>query len=597
MLPEDAAARAMAAAAQRLQRLRAAQAAPKPAAIDLPVAAVAEVVIVAPVQPVVQPEAPVAEAVVTPAAEIVEAEVVQDERVAEVAEVVEIEAPAPDAAPVIEAAPFEETVAEDAQDDDALLSRLGAATETVEAEVEAVEPVAETAADDDMLNALRVTLAAEEPMAEAVAPDAAPAVAFPEEGYDAEELPEDAAETLSHLPEEAADFDDLPEAVTEEAEAIAVPAEVAPQTHRSDEVAGESVTDAPVLEMAPAAEEPVAEEPVVQTPVIQAEPVEVTAPMVADKIQRARARVIKIRRLDTALRGEDTLAPAVETVSLDQPRPAAPQPETPKAETARTELARTEPTRLPQAETDEASMDRLMEKANSELEEPQTKRRRSAIAHLKAAVLATVAERRANLRGLRPEDSQREDPYRKDLDQAMRPAAEKPAPLVLMPTARIDRRVEAAPVSTAPNLAPAIHPVRPRRVSAAAASLAERPAYTPPAFSPEEDELAALEVSNVFEENPNQSFEEFAERIGASSLQDMIEAAGAYLTLVKGHGAFTRPELFQQLASVGAETSREDGLRGFGRLLREGRLTKTQAGLYALTETSPMLAHAKRHAG
>ena len=77
----------------------------------------------------------------------------------------------------------------------------------------------------------------------------------------------------------------------------------------------------------------------------------------------------------------------------------------------------------------------------------------------------------------------------------------------------------------------------------------------------------------------------------------MIEAAGAYLTLVKGHGAFTRPELFQQLASVGAETSREDGLRGFGRLLREGRLTKTQAGLYALTETSPMLAHAKRHAG
>jgi len=149
-----------------------------------------------------------------------------------------------------------------------------------------------------------------------------------------------------------------------------------------------------------------------------------------------------------------------------------------------------------------------------------------------------------------------------------------------LPTSRIDREPQAATTAAA-------QPVRPRRVTS---TVIQRPA-----FAPEEDELVAEEVANVFHDAPKQSFQEFADGIGASSLQDMIEAAGAYLTLTKG-GSFTRPELFAQLNALGSEPSREDGLRGFGRLLREGRLTKTDAGTYALTETSPMLAHAKRRA-
>ena len=311
-------------------------------------------------------------------------------------------------------------------------------------------------------------------------------------------------------------------------------------------------------------------------------------PQVAEKIQRARARVIKIRRIEA----QSPADPALPAPSLNGQAPA-PDAGSDAAASLRSALTETSAHRLPAAETDEASVDRLLQKAATEFEEPQTKRRRSAIAHLKAAVMATVAERRA--RGARqPDENLRQNPYRQDLDQVMRPltppAAEKPAPLVLLPTLRIDPRAPSA----APAPAPAsVQPVRPRRVTAAA--LAQRPA-----FAPEEDELAAelsaAEVTNVFGDGAGQSFQDFADGLGAHSLQDLIEAAGAYLTLTKGEGGFTRPELFAQLTAAGSEPSREDGLRGFGRLLREGRLTKTEAGTYALTETSPMLAQAKRRA-
>ena len=45
------------------------------------------------------------------------------------------------------------------------------------------------------------------------------------------------------------------------------------------------------------------------------------------------------------------------------------------------------------------------------------------------------------------------------------------------------------------------------------------------------------------------------------------------------------------------QLNREDGLRGFGKLLRDGRIQKTVRGQFALSETSPILTEAKRIAG
>ncbi|NBZ89450.1 hypothetical protein [Stagnihabitans tardus] len=635
MLADDAAAAAMASAAQRLQRLRAAQAgaqittavtAPMAAPVAAPVAAPAEAPVSA---PELAPEpAPVAPPVVAPVAETAT-------EPASPAPTLLDAAPAPEAkpedliapAPLAEAAELPASTAPEIEDTDPQ-------AELAQAEAPAAEVEAAAEADDALLSALRETLSgaldsdsiapepAPEPQPFDMAaltleptedlPEAEPEALSPEadlpeiveetlaEAEEAAQAEIEASATLAAIlaapepedlpaPEMAADeelpeapfaepeaWSDAVEAPAEEPDAFEEPEAPAEEPEAFEEPEALAEPEAPTEPEAVAAEAEAAPEAIFGA---EPAPLEEAAPQVAEKIQRARARVIKIRRIEAQAAPETApeTAPEADPSAALRAVMTEPQPETPA-------------NRLPAVETDEASVNRLLQKAATEFEEPQTKRRRSAIAHLKAAVLATVAERRAK-GAAKPDDSLRENPYRQDLDQAMRPAAEKPAPLVLLPTLRIDQRAPAAQ-APAPAAAPApvaVQPVRPRRVTAAA--LAQRPA-----FAPEEDELAAAEGSNVFSDGPGQSFQDFADGLGAHSLQDLIEAAGAYLTLTKGEGGFTRPELFAQLTAAGSEPSREDGLRGFGRLLREGRLTKTEAGTYALTETSPMLAQVKRRA-
>ncbi len=345
--------------------------------------------------------------------------------------------------------------------------------------------------------------------------------------------------------------------------------------------------------------------------------VEISAPVVAEKIQRARARVIKVRRLDTLTASGLPAEPPVDEPVADQtmvePSPAAenapPVELSPEAEAdLQHELAALEaelgdkpaaqsapqdqafePHRLPATVTDEASVNRLLEKAQTEADVPESKRRRSAIAHLKAAVLATVAERRINPVGRN--NDQRMDPYRKDLDQAVRPVpSDKPAPLVLVSSQRIDRKPD-APRGLAQTAPVVVQPVRPRRIPSSA-SVQQAMSSTL-----EDDDIDQYDVENIFADPGKQSFQEFADSLGATSMSDLIEAAGAYCKVVLGRDSFTRPQLFQQVSTIPSQvdTSREDSLRGFGRLLRDGRMTKGKGGHYTLSETSLLLHEARRH--
>ncbi|MCW1917459.1 hypothetical protein NX862_01695 [Rhodobacter sp. KR11] len=650
LLAEDAATQAMASAAQRLQRLRAAQAAPvvvhaadvtgaqvkAPAPEAAPEAlvtlalaaapAVAPVHALTPVEPVADITADTtgqitdkiaAEGIAPPLTELApEAEVIADDIPADMPEVLPEDAQPEDAQPedalvdapesaadlamftrLAEVATPAHTEALSPADDVLAVAQESAEPETVEPETTGLLPMAEDT-DADVLSALRETLAGALDSAE-ITPEA---LAAEGQFADADQAPaaDDLAAILEQPPVEALtpiqtaevtlpDLGaylvpaeaDLPEDQPQELPAdltLVLPEDISadlPEDYRAEDLAALPATDEqPEVEALAPAE--VVAEVVAETP----REGDAQAPLVAEKIQRARARVIKIRRLEPSAPVDSPIAaeePAATEALTTAPATAPAEDRSAALRSALTEPA---PSRLPVAQTDDAAVDRLIQKANSEFEEPQTKRRRSAIAHLKAAVLATVAERRAK-GAPKPDDNLRQDPYRKDLDQVMRPATERPAPLVLLPTLRIDQP------ATAP-AAVAVQPVRPRRVTHAATLR--------PAFSPEEDELAAAEMANVFNETPKQSFQDFADGLGASSLQDLIEAAGAFLTLTRGQDGFTRPELFAQINALGSEPSREDGLRGFGRLLREGRLTRTEAGTYALTEISPMLAQAKRRA-
>lgn len=218
-----------------------------------------------------------------------------------------------------------------------------------------------------------------------------------------------------------------------------------------------------------------------------------------------------------------------------------------------------------------SDLTRIFEKTDTQLDAPASSQRRNAIQHLRAAVAATRAEHSA---GSSLRENVDDSAYRSDLanvvrprrpqiaaptERSVRPEEGRPAPLKLVAEQRIDM----------PRA-----PIRPRRISS-----------------------SDLEA-DVFAENKDASFSDFAEEMGASSLPDLLEAAAAYLSDVEGRPQFSRPMLMGKLKEVEQERfSREDGLRSFGQLLRQGKLQKLAGGRFAVTEETEFRASGRRQAG
>ncbi|MBE9636515.1 hypothetical protein [Salipiger mangrovisoli] len=206
---------------------------------------------------------------------------------------------------------------------------------------------------------------------------------------------------------------------------------------------------------------------------------------------------------------------------------------------------------------------RILDETNTQLEEPEGNRRRSAIAHLRAAVAATRADR---LLGRKKDVEAQAQPYREDLADVVRPRrpaaplrnerpeqepALRPAPLKLVAEQRVDE--------TAGAIAAPAAPLRPRRVT-----------------------LADIETGDG--DVPG-GFADYAESVGAHDLPELLEAAAAYLSYVEGRTQFSRPQLMTKVRQVeGQDSSREDRLRSFGQLLREGKIEKTGGGRFTVSD-------------
>lgn len=398
------------------------------------------------------------------------------------------------------------------------------------------------------------------------------------------------------------------------------------------------------------------------------EPVaEAAVSAVGERLQRARARVIKIRRADAppapvaapapqtsllsaeaeaALQAELAALEAESTADLPaaavtaprpvrpvrqiEPRPAEPAAEadedqrlhaainaatapSPVAADLPAPAATAESRRILEANSQDDAVSRLIAHTNSEMDDEANRRRHAAISHLKAAVAATEAERQINAAhpGKPPVDPQ--NAYRSDLQNVVRPAAadqrpasERPSPLVLVSELRIDRKPSATPTpqptlatTTAETAPRVVMPVRPRRVSATLAAVHNEDTLLGNADDDFEDE-DSIETDaevNLFAEG--NSFADFAEKLGASSLPDLLEASAVYCAQVLGRPLFTRTIVMRQLETLNdaPDHSREDSLRVFGTLLRQGRITKIKRGQFAVTDRSPLLAEALRNAG
>lgn len=243
----------------------------------------------------------------------------------------------------------------------------------------------------------------------------------------------------------------------------------------------------------------------------------------------------------------------------------------------------------------EASVERLMEEAKSKLEGDESRRRFSAISHLKAAVAATVADRKLKSQEIPAETAEAPvediDRYRDDLSKAVRPRRpvvhdgaaatrrpalnDRPAPLVLVSEQRVDLPADAPQSAVS---------IRPRRVGAAALSLTDAEEVV--------DDEAPLSPDEA------KSFAEFADRLGAANLAELLEAAAVYTATVEGMPHFSRPHLLRKVANLADEEefTREDGLRSFGMLLRQGKIQKISRGQFMITDASRFMSEARRAA-
>jgi len=207
-------------------------------------------------------------------------------------------------------------------------------------------------------------------------------------------------------------------------------------------------------------------------------------------------------------------------------------------------------------------MSRLMDKAGAQMEDPSTSDARETYSHLRTAVAAAEAEDQAD----RPS---KDEDYRGDLASvvsprrpeiqvtSMRPVSDTAAPLKLV----AEQRVDDQPVDTGP--------VTPRRVT-----------------------------SEQESETEESGFAQFAQEQGAQSLSDLLEAAAAYLSFIEGQARFSRPQLMNKVRSLQQdEFNREESLRSFGQLLRDGKIEKAGGGRFAASQLIGFRPDDERAAG
>lgn len=201
-------------------------------------------------------------------------------------------------------------------------------------------------------------------------------------------------------------------------------------------------------------------------------------------------------------------------------------------------------------EREEAALDRLLAKTNSKLTDADIEQKRASLSHLKAAVAATIADRDGEAVG--PDEAAPDEAYRADLQKVVKPKPEgtKPTPLVLV--ANRDAASAAAPKT----------PVRPRRVEG--------------------------QRSDETRRDSDSQYAAYAKKLGVRDLNDMMEAAAAYLNTVEGLPSFTRPQVMHMVLrhEMGKTYTREDSLRSFDGLVRRGLIEKVGQGQFAIKEES-----------
>lgn len=80
----------------------------------------------------------------------------------------------------------------------------------------------------------------------------------------------------------------------------------------------------------------------------------------------------------------------------------------------------------------------------------------------------------------------------------------------------------------------------------------------------------------------------FARRVGAQSLQDLLEASAAYMAIVEGKSKFSRRDVMQALSEIGLEEefTPEARLKSFRKLVTNGAIIRADDGMFAISHAT-----------
>ena len=216
------------------------------------------------------------------------------------------------------------------------------------------------------------------------------------------------------------------------------------------------------------------------------------------------------------------------------------------------------------------AMDRIMDETNAKLDSDEVNQKQSSIAHLRRAVQAKRADTNDGYDDAHEDVA---DEYRNDLARVVRPrrlgagqssGARRLAPLVLVSEQRVNEpEIEAPAADQAP--------VQPRRIVKSDSDVSG-------------DDLG----SESKHHDIITDFRAFATDMGADGPAELLEAAAAFRTFIKGQETFSRPQVMNLMMKSDADgaLSREEGLRAFGTLIREGVINKIQRGRYSVSENT-----------
>lgn len=243
----------------------------------------------------------------------------------------------------------------------------------------------------------------------------------------------------------------------------------------------------------------------------------------------------------------------------------------------------------------EEESDRLETETETAFKEGESTRRRSAIAHLKAAVAATRADKilsRVVGRDFAGDPEEQKD-YREDLSKVVKSSSQaiEPADVTDLPVEdqpELEPEIADEEASLAIELEVEDEAAEDDRPSPLMLVSELRIEDEPEVADHSPRRVVSRELSRDASDDEGSDFPEFAKRVGANDLTDLLEAAAAHMAYVEDQPHFSRPQIMRRVAAVDptVEESREAGLRSFGQLLRQGRIVKLQRGQFTVSDST-----------